>query len=146
MARVFTAALLCLACAAKLVTIHNDVPRVDQYGHIVNAHDGSVVNFNGTWFLYGTVYENCTQRGAQCRSPCGFNPNTYALYTSPDLEAWTLHSTDIMPEVRGGFLAQRAASTTLPRSDPSANFPPFPPPSYPPSFSLAPVRRTSTTR
>ena len=28
------------------VTIHNDVPRLDQYGHIVNAHDGSVINYN----------------------------------------------------------------------------------------------------
>lgn len=58
----FLAAVLLVGSgAATLVTIHNDVPRVDTAGHILNAHDGSVQFFNGTYFLYGTVYENCTQ-------------------------------------------------------------------------------------
>ena len=101
-------ALLCTAGLAAIVTIRNDVPRVDQYGHIVNAHDGSVVHFEGspfagTYFMYGTVYENCTQFGSQCNhypEPlCGYNPNTFALYTSPDLQVWTLVSTDVLPEM-----------------------------------------------
>ncbi len=81
-----------------LTTIHNDVPRVDQYGHIVNAHDGSVVLFNGTYFMYGTVYENCTQHGTQCQAPCGYNPNRFALYTSTDLNSFTLYSDNILPD------------------------------------------------
>ena len=101
-------ALLCTVGLAAIVTVRNDVPRVDQYGHIVNAHDGSVVHFegspfDGTYFMYGTVYENCTQFGSQCNKYpeplCGYNPNTFALYTSPDLQAWTLVSTDVMPEM-----------------------------------------------
>jgi hypothetical protein len=80
-------------------TIRNDIPRLDQYGHIVNAHDGSVVFFNGTYFMYGTVYENCTQPGSQCANPCGYTPNTYALYTSVDLESWSLQSTNILPDM-----------------------------------------------
>jgi hypothetical protein len=82
---------------ATLVTVHNDVPRVDQFGDIVNAHDGSVVKFGGVYFLYGTVYENCTQHGTQCEGPCGYSPNTYALYTSYDLQSWTVQSYDILP-------------------------------------------------
>jgi hypothetical protein len=98
--------LILLAAAARgaLVTVRNDVPRVDQFGHIVNAHDGSVVHFegtiyDGTYFMFGTVYENCTQHGAQCESPCGYAPNVFSLYTSNDLESWTLQSTDILPEM-----------------------------------------------
>ena len=106
--RALAFALLCAAGLAAVVTIRNDVPRVDQYGHIVNAHDGSVVHFEGSpfagiYFMYGTVYENCTQFGTQCNKYpeplCGYNPNTFALYTSPDLQAWTLVSTDVMPEM-----------------------------------------------
>ena len=78
------------------VTIRNDVPRVDTEGNIVNAHDGSVVLFDGIYFMYGTVYENCIQPGTQCAAPCGYSPNTFALYTSPDLVTWTLQSTDIL--------------------------------------------------
>ena len=86
---------------ARNVTIRNDVPRRDTIGNIVNAHDGSVVFFNDTAFLYGTVYENCTQPGTQCSAPCGYNPNTFALYTSRDLETWTLQTTNILPQASG---------------------------------------------
>jgi hypothetical protein len=88
-----------LSSNAKPVTIHNDVPRVDQYGHIMNAHDGVVVFFDDLYFLYGTVYENCTQPGSQCANPCGYSPNTFALYTSPDMEAWTFVSANILPDM-----------------------------------------------
>ena len=46
---------------ATLISIQNDVPRRDVDGLILNAHDGSVQFFGNTYFLYGTVYENCTQ-------------------------------------------------------------------------------------
>ena len=98
--------LLGLSCAAPLlVTVDNVNPRVDQYGHIMNAHDGSVVRFvngsavafDGLYFVYGTVYENCTQRGAQC-SGCGYSPNTFALYTTPDMVHFTFITANILPE------------------------------------------------
>ena len=98
--RFLCASLCALAAAAGLVTVRNDVPRVDQFGDIVNAHDGSVVYVDGVYFMYGTVYENCTQHGSQCEAPCGYTPNTFALYTSPDLEAWTFVSADILPEMK----------------------------------------------
>jgi hypothetical protein len=85
--------------STNVVTIHNDIPRVDQYGHIVNAHDGSVVYFDGLYFLYGTVYENCTQKGSQCDSPCGYSPNTFSLYTSYDLQSWTFQTANILPNM-----------------------------------------------
>ncbi len=44
-------------------------------GSILNAHDGSVVNFGGTYHMYGTVYEDCHQNGTQCHAPCGYSPN-----------------------------------------------------------------------
>ena len=93
------AVLAASARAQRQVTVRNDVPRVDQFGHIVNAHDGSVVKFDGSYFMYGTVYENCTQHGTQCEGPCGYSPNTYALYTSYDLQSWAVQSYDVLPAV-----------------------------------------------
>lgn len=84
---------------ASLVTVRNDVPRVDNFGRILNAHDGSVVKFLGIYFMYGTVYENCTQHGSQCEAPCGYAPNRFALYTSFDLQAWHFESDNILPEM-----------------------------------------------
>lgn len=89
--------LLAILAVSSSVTIHNDIPRVDTTGTILNAHDGSVVLFGGLYHLYGTVYEFCQQNGTQCRAPCGYTPNTFALYTSPDLATWTLISKNIAP-------------------------------------------------
>ena len=90
---------LCLVSAlAKRVHIHNNQARLDVTGRPVNSHEGGVYNFNGTWYMYGTVYENCTQ-GPTCKRPCGYNPNTFGVYTSPDLVEWTLRSTNILPEM-----------------------------------------------
>lgn len=41
-------------------TIYNNIPREDTDGNIVNAHDGGIYLFNDTYFMYGTVYENCS--------------------------------------------------------------------------------------
>jgi hypothetical protein len=50
-----------------VVTIDNTLPRRDQHGNILNAHDGHVFQVpghahahpDGTFFLVGTSYTNC---------------------------------------------------------------------------------------
>jgi hypothetical protein len=81
---------------AVTVTIHNDVPRGDQNGDIVDAHDGALMRFNGTYYLYGTAYSN--QNGF------GF-VNRFVVYSSPDLVSWTFHGDiiDVMDSVWGMY-------------------------------------------
>lgn len=73
------------ACHAKTpnyhsVTIHNDIPRRDTAGHILDAHDGNLQFFNGRYYLYGTAYD----------STAGFSINNrFRVYSSADLEHWT---------------------------------------------------------
>ena len=95
------AALLCLLpSSASLVSISNTVPRVDTLGRIVNAHDGNLVFLNGLYHLYGTVYEDClTTPVCDPNFKCGFHPNRFALYTSPDLQRWALESDNVLPSV-----------------------------------------------
>jgi len=100
----FTALLfstLTWSLAVQAVLISNVQPRLDTRGQIVNAHDGCIVQFpsNPTYYLYGTVYENCHQQAPTCDPSCGYFNNTFALYTSPDLIAWTLETTNVLPEL-----------------------------------------------
>ena len=53
----------------------------------VDAHDGSIVAHNGTYFLYGEHYGNLTGRNF-ANGGWGSAPQL-AVYTSPDLVAWT---------------------------------------------------------
>ena len=57
----------------------------------MDAHDGKLIRVDGTYYLYGTTYRSC---GGS--APCQFNA-TFSCYSSPDLEAWTLLSSDILP-------------------------------------------------
>jgi hypothetical protein len=74
---VFTATLLSLTCtslfpvnaAPRSVTLHNDRPRLDVAGQVVDAHDGMLLahafpNASTIYFLYGEFY-NLTSGGAQ---------------------------------------------------------------------------------
>ncbi len=45
---------------ARTVTIYNDRPLLDVAGNYVDAHDGSIVAHNGTYYLYGERYGNLT--------------------------------------------------------------------------------------
>ncbi|UJR16508.1 hypothetical protein I4U23_003410 [Adineta vaga] len=83
----------------KQVIISNVLPRLDINGNIVNAHDGCLVKFNKTYFMYGTVYDECHQSTTICDGICGYINNTFALYTSSDLVSWTLISNNIVPEI-----------------------------------------------
>ena len=70
---------------AKKVTIYNNKPRLDINGEIVDAHDGCILYHNGTYFLYGESYGNKTLATPY---PWPDYPRL-AVYTSPDLVAWT---------------------------------------------------------
>lgn len=63
---VAAAALLCVlvlaassvTVSARTVTIFNNRARRDTTGEYVDAHDGKIVEHNGTYFLYGEAYGN----------------------------------------------------------------------------------------
>jgi len=77
------------ACAASTVTITNTTPggaqvsRFDVDGNALDAHDGSLLQVGGVFYLYGTSYA-CGYRYQQNSSFCGFK-----VYSSPDLVHWT---------------------------------------------------------
>ena len=82
------AALLALAAAhARTVTLYNDRVRLDVAGNTVDAHDGCIVAFLGQYFLYGEFYGNLTG-GSFADGGWGTAPQL-AVYSSPDLVAWT---------------------------------------------------------
>lgn len=61
------------------LTVSNIAPRLDTNGNIVDAHDGRVINFNGTYYWYGTRYGTTN----------GFTEaNYYQCYSSKDLVNW----------------------------------------------------------
>ena len=65
----------------KPVTIDNVEPRRAVTGEIIDAHDGCLQFFNGRCYLYGTAYGTND----------GYNTaNRFRVYSSPDLERWTL--------------------------------------------------------
>jgi hypothetical protein len=96
---------LCLSVqSASLSTISNVAPRYDTLGRIVNSHDGCLVQLTAPgkaplYYQYGTVYENCTQDGPICDGKCGYLGNLFSVYSSPDLESWTLISDNVLPEL-----------------------------------------------
>ena len=85
--------------SSKQVTISNVIPRLDVKGEFVDAHDGCIVKFDNTYFMYGTVYGHCHQNTTICNGVCGYLNNTFALYVSQDLVNWTLINNNIVPEV-----------------------------------------------
>ena len=88
-----------LLVSSKQVVISNVLPRMDTNGTYVDAHDGCLVKFDNTYFLYGTVYGHCHQATTICDAVCGYLNNTFALYVSQDLVNWTLITNNIVPEV-----------------------------------------------
>jgi hypothetical protein len=57
--------------------------RFDTDGNALDAHDGMVADFNGTYYLYGTSYD-CGYEWQVNSDFCGFK-----VYSSPDLVHWT---------------------------------------------------------
>ncbi len=60
------------------------VTRFDAAGDAIDAHDGEIAYFQGTYYLYGTSYD-CGFAWQNKQAPfCGFK-----VYSSPDLVNWT---------------------------------------------------------
>ena len=89
MARLARAAALALCAAAaafaKVVTVRNDVPRLDVNGDIIDCHSGNIVAANGLFYMVGEHYGNSSGIGP---SPPLLFPKI-VVYTSPDFAAWT---------------------------------------------------------
>lgn len=58
--------------------------RFSTAGAAVDAHDGEIAYFNGTYYLYGTSYGCGFEWGKKDAPFCGFK-----VYTSTDLSQWT---------------------------------------------------------
>eukprot|EP01060_Flectonema_neradi_P015475 TRINITY_DN2208_c3_g1_i4.p1 TRINITY_DN2208_c3_g1~~TRINITY_DN2208_c3_g1_i4.p1 ORF type:complete len:350 (+),score=43.31 TRINITY_DN2208_c3_g1_i4:60-1109(+) len=85
-------------CLAKQITISNIEERRDVNGDILRVQDGCLSKFEDTYYLYGVRYQCCdVSEQAKCYQPCGWRNMTFAVYTSPDLESWTLGSESIFP-------------------------------------------------
>lgn len=85
--RFFILLAMSATCSVSVnVTIHNDLPRLDVTGALVDAHDGMILYHNGVYFLYGECYGNAT--GSTFPKGWGAAPQL-AVYTSPDLSLWT---------------------------------------------------------
>ena len=98
-AALLAAALSCALVEPRVVTIRNDVPRLDVNGDYVDAHDGCIVAHGGTYFLYGESYGNATGNSF----PAGWgNAPQLAVYTSPDLVTWTFRGHPLANDTADG--------------------------------------------
>ncbi len=93
---------------ARVVSISNTAPRVDQNGDTLDAHDGSLMRFNGTYYLYGTAYNN--QNGT-------VYSNRFVVYSSPDLVNWTHHGdiTSVVDSLWGMYFRPHVVYNALTR-------------------------------
>jgi hypothetical protein len=62
----------------------NQVIRYSNVGDAIDAHDGEIALFNGTYYLYGTSYDCGFEWGNKNAPFCGFK-----AYTSKDMLNWT---------------------------------------------------------
>lgn len=68
--------------------INNRDPRRDLAGNIIDIHDGSLEQFEGRFYWYGTTYGDTD----------GFtHANIFRVYSSSNLQDWTAHG-DILPD------------------------------------------------
>lgn len=62
----------------------NQVIRYSNVGDAIDAHDGEIALFNGTYYLYGTSYDCGFEWGNKNAPFCGFK-----VYSSKDMLNWT---------------------------------------------------------
>lgn len=82
------ACILPLSIQAQTLTNFNSkgqqVTRFSKIGDAVDAHDGEIAYFNGTYYLYGTSYGCGFEWGHKDAPFCGFE-----VYSSKDMVTWT---------------------------------------------------------
>jgi hypothetical protein len=84
------------------VIISNVLPRRDVVGALMDLHDGTVLQINGTFFYWGMSYGLCNVTKSGCDGlwfppHCGYRTDhNLSLYTSPDLVHWT-YALDALP-------------------------------------------------
>ncbi len=90
----FVAALLLLVvpCAVHAVTIDNTQPRLDTFGNIVNAHDGTYRKFGEYYYYHGAQYGECKEPAGygcdQTPDHCGFETNhNISIWRTKDLSS-----------------------------------------------------------
>jgi len=90
--------------SSKPATVSNVLPRRTTDGQVINAHAGGIYRFNGTYYLIGEHYKSCPHAGGnRTKDPlavgnceiCGHTGSSFAMYTSPDLEAWTMKTKQV---------------------------------------------------
>jgi hypothetical protein len=88
-------ALLPCLCGSAAVTISNVLPRRDVNGSLMDLHDGTILQVNGTYFYWGMSYGLCNITKSGCDGlwyppHCGYRTDhNLSLYSSPDLVSWT---------------------------------------------------------
>ncbi|WP_162235803.1 family 43 glycosylhydrolase [Pedobacter sp. Leaf216] len=90
MNRLFYLLALCICMTSSLrAQIKNftdngkQITRFDQLGNAVDAHDGEIAFFNGTYYLYGTSYDCGFEWNNKTAPFCGFKS-----YSSKDMVNW----------------------------------------------------------
>eukprot|EP00043_Microstomoeca_roanoka_P006211 m.61088 g.61088 ORF g.61088 m.61088 type:complete len:425 (-) comp13322_c0_seq2:21-1295(-) len=97
--------------SGELVTISNVYPHVDTTGEIMDAHDGTIVQWeaNGPYYFYGMSYGLCKEPNGEGCSHDGGDPNcgfrtdhNVSIFTSPNLAngSWQYVGNALPPENR----------------------------------------------
>ncbi len=81
-------------------SIINDADWVDTTGRPIMAHEGEIARFDGTFYWYGSSYEN-NPRG-KFTMDAGPVWNGVRVYSSPDLVNWTYKGV-CLPRPKSGF-------------------------------------------
>ena len=64
----------------------------------MRVQDGCLARFGNVWYLYGARYQCCpVSEQPACYQTCGWRDATFAVYSSPDLQAWHLENGNLMP-------------------------------------------------
>lgn len=85
----FVLLFLCFNVVSKAQLIKNfsndgrQITRFDNLGEAVDAHDGEIAYFNGTYYLYGTSYDCGFEWNNKTAPFCGFKS-----YSSKDMVHW----------------------------------------------------------
>ena len=85
----------------RRILISNTRPRKNSTGEIIDAHDGSYLQMNNSFYYYAMGYGNCKQNGTYCNKTCGYGYNWIGIWKSKTLatdDVWELIRTDAREE------------------------------------------------